>query len=76
MSALQRSAPNRLKKWSAGDSNHNSESEDWMCAGPIAAGPKTGALDTTLRIGLDAIERDLRTCCDAAATNARGGAVQ
>lgn len=34
-----------------------------------------GALDTALRILLDAIERDLRTRCDAAATNARGGAV-
>lgn len=34
-----------------------------------------GALDTALRILLDAIERDLRTRCDGPATNARGGAV-
>jgi hypothetical protein len=34
-----------------------------------------GALDTALRIGLDAIERHLRTQCDAAGPNARGGAV-
>ena len=34
-----------------------------------------GALDTALRVLLDAIERELRTRCDTAATNARGGAV-
>jgi len=34
-----------------------------------------GALDTALRILLDPIERHLGTDCEAAATNARGGAV-